>query len=237
MAVSQLAAPAVSDALAGDFLSTGDTNEAVVTPAGYAFSIWSVITLLSAITIAAVVRNGLGAPWETGLLIDASIVFIGFSAWLVAAANNWLWVSVGVFALMVAALTDVMRLLVRHDDDMTCPLWLRTLVTITFGLYLGWSSVAVFVNVAAALISIGWSPIETHWQAGILMAATIAAIAYCAVLRASAGYVAAALWALLAVAVGTAHRGALDLAVLAVMGSVAVLATAFVIVRRLSPQL
>ena len=90
-------------------------------PAGYAFSIWGLITLLCAVTCVAVVRLGLGAPWESRLLVDASVVFVGFSAWLLVAAQDWTWLSVAVFAVMVAALVDAMRLLVRHADDLTAP--------------------------------------------------------------------------------------------------------------------
>ena len=117
LALSQLAAPPVITRVFGDFLSSGATNEALTTPAGYAFSIWGLITLLCAITCAAALRVGLGAPWETRALVEASVAFAGLSTWLVIAAQDWLWLTVVVFAIMVAALIDIMRLLVRHADD------------------------------------------------------------------------------------------------------------------------
>ena len=212
LALSQLAAPPVIDRVFGNFLSSGATNEALITPAGWAFSLWGVITLLSAVTSVAVLRVGLGAPWETRMLVGASVTFTGFSTWLIIAAQDWLWLTVVVFAIMVAALIDVMRLLVRHAEDLTCPAWLRRLATLTFGLYLGWSSVAVFVNVAAALIHSGVSPTETTWQAGVLAAATAAAVGLTVALRGTPGYVAAAAWALIAAAIGAAHRGSSVLA-------------------------
>ena len=73
--------------------------------------------MLYVVTAAAIVRFGLGAAWEIGALVEASLVFIGFSAWLVVAARNWLWASVAVFAAMVAALTNIIRLLLRHGDE------------------------------------------------------------------------------------------------------------------------
>lgn len=212
----------------GDFLSSGATNEALITPAGYAFSIWGLITLLSAITCAAVVRVGLGAPWETRALVGLSVAFVGFSAWLVIAAQDWLWLTVVVFAIMVGVLIDVMRLLVRHAEDLTCPVWLRRLAALSLGLYLGWSSVAVFVNVAAALIHSGWSANETVWQAIILVLATAAAITLTAVLRGTLGYVAAVLWALIAATIGAAHRGSAALAVASAVAAALVVATAAV---------
>jgi hypothetical protein len=212
LALTQLATPPVISRVFGDFLSSGATNAAVITPAGYAFAIWGPITVLSAITSVAVLRWGLGSPWEPRVLAETSIVFAGFTTWLVLAAQHWLWLTVAMFTVMVAALVDVVRLLVRHAEDLTCPAWLRRLSTLTFGLYLGWSSIAVFVNVAAALIESGWSATETVWQATILIMAVIAAVVLTIAVRGTPGYVAAALWALIAAAIGAAHRGSVTLA-------------------------
>ena len=135
--------PLVVNAVFGDFLQSGATNEALITPAGYAFSVWGLITLLSAVTALAVLRFGLGSSWESSVLIDAAVVFAGFSLWLVVASQDWLWVSVAVFAVMNGALFHILRLLIDRSGDLSCPPWLTTLATVTFGLYLGWSSVAV----------------------------------------------------------------------------------------------
>lgn len=226
LALSQLAAPLVANAVAGNFLESGATNEALITPAGYAFGLWGLITLLSAVTAVSVLRYGLGAWWETSLLIDASVVFVGFSVWLVVAAQDWLWVSVVVFAVMVSALIHIMRLLVRRRHDMTSPRWLTTLATVTFGLYLGWSSIAVFANVAAALISSGVSASATGWQFVVLLAATVFALGMTAMLRGSLGYVAAVLWALVAIAIGAAGRDSTPLAATAGVAAVLVVVAA-----------
>jgi hypothetical protein len=41
------------------FLESGATNEALITPAGYAFSQWGLTTVLSEVTAVAVLHNGL----------------------------------------------------------------------------------------------------------------------------------------------------------------------------------
>lgn len=224
LAISQLIAPLVVNALAGDFLRSGATNDALITPAGYAFSLWGVITLLCAATALALWRFGLGPRWETSLLIDASVVFVGFSVWLAIAAQNWLWTTVVVFAVMVGALAHIMLLLVRHRGDMSCPQWLATLATVTFGLYLGWSSIAVFANIAAALIDSGVSPDAVLWQFVVLVAATGFAVLLTVTLRGTAGYAAGVLWALVAIAIGAAGRGSVVLAGTAAAAVVVVLA-------------
>lgn len=224
LAVSQLIAPVVVSALAGDFLRSGATNEALITPAGYAFSLWGVITLLCAATALAVWRFGLGSSWETSLLVDASVVFVGFSVWLAIAAQDWLWATVAVFAVMVGALVHIMLLLVRHRNDVSCPSWLATLATVTFGLYLGWSSVAVFANVAAALIDSGVSPDAVPWQWAVLVAAAGFAVLLTVTLRGTVGYAAGVLWALVAIAIGATQRDSVVLAATAAVAAVVVIA-------------
>ena len=59
---------------------------------------------------------------------------------------------------------NIIRLLLRHGDDMACPRWLTRLATITFGLYRGWRIVEVFVMSRRAGFG-GWSPDQTAWQA------------------------------------------------------------------------
>ena len=226
LALSQFAAPFVVNAVAGDFLQSGATNQALITPAGYAFSLWGLITLLSAVTALAILRYGLGAWWETSVLADASVAFVGFSVWLVVAAQNWLWVSVVVFAVMVWALVHIMRLLVRRRHDLSCPRWLTVLATVTFGLYLGWSSIAVFANVAAALIDDGVSASVAWWQFVVLLAAAVFAVCLARMLRGSIGYVVGVGWALVAIAIGAGQRDSVVLSATAVIATVAVVLTA-----------
>ncbi|MCP9270901.1 hypothetical protein [Mycolicibacterium arenosum] len=229
LSASQLVTPPVIMSVYGDFLSARATNDAVITPAGYAFSIWGLITLLCTVSFVGVARRGLNAPWETRLLVEVSVVFTGFTAWLLVAAQDWLWLSVAVFAVMVVLLIDVMRLLVRHADQVATPTWLRRLTTTSLGLYLGWSSIAVCVNVAAALIDGGWSPSEYLWQAVVLVVATLVGLGLTVFVRADLGYVAAVLWAFVAVVIGAAQNDAVPLSVAAAAASVLVLVTAVVL--------
>ena len=226
LAMSQLVAPAVANTLAGNFLESGATNEALITPAGYAFGLWGLITVLSAVTAAAVVRYGLGAWWETSLLIDASVVFAGFSVWLLVAAQDWLWVSVVVFVVMVSALIHIVRLLVLRRHDLACPSWLAVLATVTFGLYLGWSSIAVFANVAAALINSGVPASVAWWQFVVLALAAVFALALTRLFRGTPGYVAGVLWALVAIAIGASQRDSAVLSATAAVAAVLVVAVA-----------
>ena len=99
-----------------------------------------------------------------------------------------------------------MRLLVRRRHDLTCPSWVALLATVTFGLYLGWSSIAVFANIAAALINSGVSASAVGWQFAVLAAAAVSALTLTTMLRGTPGYAAGAVWALVAIAIGAADR-------------------------------
>jgi hypothetical protein len=178
------------------------------------------------VTAVAIVRYGLGSRWETGVLIDASVVFVGFSLWLVVAAQDWLWASLVVFIVMAGALLHIMWLLVRRREELTCPRWLAVLATVSFGLYLGWSSIAVFANVTAALISAGWSAAAPGWQLAVLVTASVCALVVTALLRGAPGYVAGVLWALVAIAIGASQRDSTMLSVTAAVAAVAVAAVA-----------
>ncbi len=193
---------------------------------------WGLITLCCAVTMIAVVRYGLGAWWETAALVDASVVFAGFSVWLLVAAQDWYWVSVVVFAVMVFALIRIMRLLLWRTHDLACPSWLATLATATFGLYLGWSSIAVFANIAVALIACGASPSTVWWQLAVLVSAAIFAVAVTRMVKGTLGYVAGVLWALVAIAIGASERGSAALSVTAVVAVIAVGGAASIWPRR-----
>ncbi|MDQ3885772.1 MAG: hypothetical protein M3308_01830 [Actinomycetota bacterium] len=232
LAVAQAAGPAVANAVAPNFLETGATNEATITPAGYAFSIWGVICTLSLLSAVALVRHGLGTARERRVLIDLGVVFLGFNVWLWAAAQNWLWITVVVFATMFGLLIDTLRLLTARAHETSCPQWVRLLLTVTVGLYTGWTSVAVFVNVAAALINLGWSPAGswgTVWQMILLVLATATALALTRLFHATPGYVAAVLWALIAAAISASGRDGTVLAAAAIIATVLVITAALAI--------
>ncbi|MBJ7387421.1 MAG: hypothetical protein JHC55_23370, partial [Mycolicibacterium sp.] len=92
--------------------------------------------------------------------------------------------------------------------------------------YLGWSSIAIFANVAAALIQGGWSSADVAWQFVVLALAAVSAVVTTVMLRGTIGYVVGVLWALVAIAIGAAERGNSMLASTAAFGAVAVLLVA-----------
>ncbi|WP_370890529.1 tryptophan-rich sensory protein [Janibacter sp. GXQ6167] len=127
-----------------------------IAPAGPAFAIWSVIYVgLAAYTIwqwfpaqATSARHR-----ATGWLAAATMVLN--AAWLLTIRAGWLWVSVVVIVALVLSLGVLLGRLTTHPADSTAD---RVITDGTFGLYLGWVSVATCANIAATLVDAGVEP-------------------------------------------------------------------------------
>jgi hypothetical protein len=205
-------------------LDSGPTNQAAVTPAGYAFAIWGLITALCVIVAVLAAVRGLRVAREAWVLGHLAVLFTGFNVWLGFAALAAYWATVVVFAVMVVAAVRVVVHLADHEVG--GPAWWGPLLRGTVGLYAGWATVASFVNVAVALIGSGvdlGTPAGTVVQLALIVGAVVVAVW---VLRASAGnlgYAAGLLWALVAATIGAAGTSEL-LAVAAAAACVVVLA-------------
>ncbi len=200
------------------------TRNPTIAPAAYAFSIWGIITgLCVAYALYQLLYNrnrelyARIAPYTIGL-------FIGFALWLVAAGANSLVGTVAVFMVMGFCLYRIFSSVVtwRLDGRLSRVEWLVTYAT--FGLYSGWASMAIFANVAASLYLAGWpnGVAGQWWQGGILMAAVGTALAITYHTKGSGPYVAAVLWALVAIMINTLAESVLLLTVLSGVGIAAI---------------
>lgn len=132
---------------AGGLLAADSTHLA---PAGSAFSIWSLIYLgLGAYTLwqwwDPRDERGIAAPAIASLLLNA--------AWILVIQAGWVWLSVPVIAVLLGVLAQLFRRITVLPPRSQ----LESLVVDgTFGLYLGWVSVATCANIAAALKGAGF---------------------------------------------------------------------------------
>jgi hypothetical protein len=133
---------------AGGLLAADSTHLA---PAGPAFMIWSVI------------YAGLGAftLWQwwdrddaRGIAPHAIASLLLNAAWILTVQAGQVALSVAVIVLLLMVLADLFRRLVARPPG--GPLE-RLVVDGTFGLYLGWVSVATCANIAAALKGAGFT--------------------------------------------------------------------------------
>lgn len=128
----------------------------LIAPAGPAFSIWSVIYLgLAAYTIWQLFPRNAASPRTraTGWLAAVSMVLN--AVWLLVTQQGWIWISVVVILALAIVLGLIMRQLTQYAAGGRME---QLVVDGTFGLYLGWVTVATCANVTAAaeVSGAGW---------------------------------------------------------------------------------
>jgi hypothetical protein len=198
LAIGQVVSPALITALTGRSVGDSSGPEPLTTPAGYTFIIWAPITLGS---LAFAVYQALPTQSNRGfypaIRRPAMLVFAGFTLWILAAVNDWLWVTVAIFVAMFFLLWRILLPILAEKTVWTTAE--RWVVALPFSLYTGWATVAIFANTAAALTFSGW-PVTgmfgLTWQVAILIAATVNAVIG---LRRTGGdlpYLGVILWAL-----------------------------------------
>ena len=105
------------------------------------------------------------------------------------------------------------------------PAWLRLLSRASVGLYAGWVTAAVFLNVSTALAEVGpLSARDTGWQVVVLVLAALTLLALTVLTGGVLGYALAGAWAMLGIAVTAAGEGTTAVLVTAVVSGLLLLA-------------
>jgi len=178
----------------------------IITPAGYAFSIWSLIYLgLIAFSIYQALAGNLGRFSGVRTLFIASCVLN--CAWI----YFWHHGNIGTCAILILALAGVLIVLITKFE-VTANTVEALIVKGTFGIYAGWVTVASIVNVFVYLKLIGSGAAESVLLgvAGVVLA-TAAAIAATWKL-ANYLYPLAVAWALTAIAINQSGKTGLVIA-------------------------
>lgn len=176
----------------------------LLAPAGPAFSIWSVIYAgLIAFTLWQLLpgRATDERARSLGLLAAASMILN--AAWLLVTQQGWLWVSVLVIIALVVVLGVLMRRL--HAAAAPSSWWERVIIDGTFGLYLGWVSVAVCANITATLVASGVDPappVSEFVAVAVLVVVAALGVFLARVLGGRYAVAAAMVWGLAWLAVG-----------------------------------
>ena len=239
-AVGQAVSSVLVARFGGAFTTADRAGEPLIVPPGATFSIWSVIIALSiGYAIWAVSDRRPDVDLRDRLTRPLLITCIGFSVWLIAAELEPNWTTLVIFLIMLAALLRALAYAMteRSAIQKWSPLG-RVMLWGTLGLYTGWSSVAVWLNLATALVGSGapsTTPSAIAGQVAILAGAVGTAVAITLLARGLLPYVATVTWALGGVVVGTLQEGYPVLATTAGLGLAVVMATA-VLARRRSPD-
>ncbi len=185
---------------AGGSLSATAT---LLAPAVRAFSIWSVIYAgLIAYVVWQWLPSNTASPRarRIGWLAAASMVLNAL--WLLVTQAGQLWVSVAVILALALVLGELMRRLGQPRDAGQVE---KLVVDGTFGLYLGWVSIATAANITATLVASGANPereVAELWAVGVLAVAAAIGATLAKVLGGRIGVAAAMVWGLSWIAVG-----------------------------------
>jgi MFS family permease len=237
-AVGQLVSPVFNAVLGGSFTTANRNGEPPLTPAGYTFSIWFVIEILSvAYAVFAVRRRKLAdADLLDRLAVPLVVLFAGFSVWLVAAEVEPVWSTLVVIVIMFAALLRALQIaLAERARIATWPRAGTVLLWWTLGLYAGWISVAMWLNLTTAFAGAG-APITGTVGIAAQVATLAGALGTAVViLRWTGGllpYAIAVGWGLIGAIVGTLAAGQPVLIIAAAVGLVIIVATTALTRRR-----
>lgn len=239
-AVGQLISPVFNAVFGGSFTTADRTGEPPLTPAGYTFSIWFVIEVVSVAYAVFAVRRRTQADADLidRLALPLLVVFAGFSVWLVAAELEPVWSTLMVIVIMFGALLQALRIaMVERARIGGWPRVGRLLLGWTLGLYAGWISVAMWLNLTTAVAGSGAPIAGPAGIAGQLAALAGALGTAVILLRWTSGllpYGLAVCWGLIGAIVGTAAAGQPVLTAAAAIGLV-IVAAATAVFRRGQP--
>ncbi|MBW7476576.1 tryptophan-rich sensory protein [Paenibacillus oenotherae] len=202
----------------------------LITPAGYAFSIWSLIyLLLIGFAIYQATRSGARkervlsiGPW---FLISCLFNIAWIFVW------HYEWVTSSGFIMIALLLTLIVIYRRVHLASPSPALVERLVVQLPFSIYLGWISVATIVNISVVLDHIGWDRFgltDTAWTIIMLAVAVILALAVGFKFR-DPFYMLVFVWALSAIAVKQEHLNE-TVAASAWIGAALILVAAFILV-------
>ena len=204
LSIAQALAPQLG--FLGIGVPIGGAYTSPVVPAGYAFAIWGPIFLLTiAYALWAVLPANREHPLPGRLGVWPALAFALCVAWSLAAQFAPLAVGAQV-AIFVALLGCLIVVVARLADQAVGPTSCRGewAARAGFGLYAGWSSLAVFANISGgiALHRFDWTGMSFAGQSvSLLLGAGCIAIAVLFRARGPLAYTAAVVWGLAGVAI------------------------------------
>ncbi|MEJ2288607.1 MAG: tryptophan-rich sensory protein [Deinococcales bacterium] len=199
---------------------------ALFVPAGYVFSIWSLIYLgLAAYAIVQAVPPLLREERVRSIAWWFALSGVLNAVWLVLWQTLHLYWTVPVMLALLVTLIVIYRRLRAGPPASGVERWL---VRLPFSIYLGWISVATIANISGALLHAGWGGwglSDVTW-ALVMLAVATALGALMVLLERDVGYALVLVWAFVGIAVEQQQqplvsRAALVAAVLVALAVVA----------------
>ncbi len=156
-----------------------DLYPTLFTPAGFTFSIWSVIYLLLLVFVVKQSKNlfksGEAAPDFVGAIGPWFFLnCVANSVWLIAWHHEQFLLALAIMLAIFATLVQIYVRLGIGQVSVSRGEWFG--VHLPFSVYLGWITVATIANVSVLLVSRGWDGFgisPATWAAGMVAAGTL----------------------------------------------------------------
>jgi hypothetical protein len=211
--------------------TAGEISDALpsyFTPAGYTFSIWSLIYLA---LLGFIIYQALPAQHNNALIGKIGWGFVVSSvaniAWLFAWHYGYYVLSVAIMVSLLVTLIIIYRRLQIGKPNPNLSLADKLLVQFPFSIYLGWITVATIANTASVLNYVGWNGFgiaEPIWAA-IMMGVAVVVAGLLLFNRRNLSYAGVLIWALFGIRTAQAD--------VAVVANAAVIAAALILILAL----
>ncbi len=196
-AVLQVVAPVVTLAGPGASPGGGSGPDLLITPVGWAFSIWGVIYTLAIVqAVASLVTH---AEVSQRLQVAQVVLYLGGTLWIAMAGLDSSLATAGALTVMFGAAAVAVLAVARES---LTPSWFRRLTRAAVGLYAGWVTAAFFLNVSTALVDAGaFDAGDLPWQVVMLVVAVVVLLALAVAARGPIAFALAGVWAMIGIAV------------------------------------
>jgi hypothetical protein len=209
-AIGQVAATALTaiNGTSGNFSDNTNAATTPIVPAGYVFAVWG---LIYAGGLVYAVYQALPAQRSDPLLRQigwyTALGYLGTSLWLLCAAKEWYWVTVGCFVLILIGMLGAFVRLLGYRGTLSRAAQIAVVLPIS--VYTGWTSIALVANVSTALQNSGvthpFLP-DAAWAVLMLLVAGGIASFVTIVSRGNLSYALTVIWALIGVVVANLTR-------------------------------
>lgn len=219
-AVLQAAAPAVIFSGPGESPGSGAGPDLFITPVDWAFSIWAVIYVLAIIQAIAVLttRSARVSPLQR---VAQLVLYGGATAWIAMARLDS---SVATAAVLVVMFAAAVVFVVETARRPPRPRWLAVVTRAAGGLYAGWVTAVVFLNISTALVDASLlAANQVTWQLIVLVLAVVALISVLGASRGNLMYAIGGLWALIGITVTGNADGTMEVVIVAAASMILVL--------------
>jgi translocator protein len=153
--IGVLTVNALANILPINGMNTGELSAlypSLFTPAGFTFSIWSVIYLLL-ISFTVMQFRISTKPFFTELSLWFLVSCVANASWILAWHYQFLFASVLIMLLLLYSLTKIFLLLQQANLS---TFFEKACIKLPFVIYMSWICVATIANLSALLVSLSW---------------------------------------------------------------------------------